>query len=72
MSHCVSTDEVSRHFPPFERADLVSAARHGDGQAIDRVTDRLVALGLCRPRDDVSLFDRPEIPVYCGARGLGA
>lgn len=45
--------KVSQHFPPFQRQALVNAAASGDWREIDRITDELVLMGLCRRRSDV-------------------
>ena len=49
--------EVSEHFSPFDVQALTLAAAAGDIAGIDAITDRLVADGLARARDDVSMLD---------------
>ena len=44
-------------YPATERNALMAAAARGDIEVIDRLTDRLAASGLCRPRDCVARAD---------------
>ena len=43
---------IAEVFPPFQRRALVAAAASGDWREIDRITDTLVLMGLCRPRGE--------------------
>ena len=64
--------KVSQLFPPFQRKALVDAAASRDWREIDRITDTLVLMGLCRPRSDLrpghrirawfGLDQQPRIP----------
>ena len=47
---------VSEHFSPFDVQALTLAADRHDIAGIDAITDRLVADGLARARDDVSML----------------
>ena len=49
--------DLSEHFSPFDVQALTLAAAAGDIAGIDAITDRLVADGLARARDDVSMLD---------------
>ena len=49
---------LSEHLPPFDAIELALAACFHDIAAIDAITDKLVADGLARPRDDVSMLDQ--------------
>lgn len=52
---------VCRLFPPVQRQALVRAAARGDMADIDAITDELVRLGLCRPRDQVVMLPRAQL-----------
>lgn len=61
--------KVSQLFPPFQRQALVEAAASQDWREIDRITDELVLLGLCRRRSDDSRL--PEwAAIRAGGRGI--
>jgi hypothetical protein len=49
-------DEPARLYPWPIVVELTDAARRKDIGRIDQATDRLVSLGLVRPRTDASLF----------------
>lgn len=52
---------ISEHYPQFVRDQLVKAAKARDLALIDSITDELVRMGRCRPRDDGSkFFSRPD------------
>lgn len=48
--------ELSRHLPHDYPERLAVAARSHDVAEIDRITDELVRLGLCRARADQSVY----------------
>jgi hypothetical protein len=58
----MSRGALSRLLPEQRRARLLSAldvdSQQGRIDAIDRVTDELVTLGLCRPRGSMSQWER--------------
>ncbi len=57
---------ISTMYPQDIRDGMISAGKTGDHAAIDRFTDRLVELGMARPRSDTSLF-HPANPIRADA-----
>lgn len=52
--HSADSQPLSSHYPPFD--SMLLALAEGV-EEIDRITDKLVADGLARARDDVSMLD---------------
>jgi len=48
--------DLPRVYPSGHALALAQAAMIGDHEAIDRITDELAAMGICRPRSDDSVF----------------
>lgn len=48
--------DVSEHYPPHVREQLVAAGQRRDEVAIDHITDQLASMGLARPRTCTRLF----------------
>ncbi len=57
---------ISTMYPQDILDGLINAGKTGDHEEIDRITDRLVELGMARPRSDTSLFP-PEKRVRADA-----
>lgn len=70
---------------PFTRDALIHAARSGNMEWIDTITDDLVQQGMCRPRSDASrmsewiarrpipvLFELPLTPAAVEATSIGS
>ena len=58
MKQQLPPEKVSRHFPVSYREALQRAAQNHNDAEINNITDELVAKGLCRPRNDKSMFDK--------------
>lgn len=62
---------ICQLFPPLQRQALVRAAARGDMSEIDAITDELVRLGLCRPREQAVMLSRWQVAAQmAGMRGL--